>query len=85
MAAWKHYDFASQLSSWRPVEELSRQMQIAYEAGNKPAVADAFLRACAAAVSSPQVVVALALLKHSDNFQVSAAHPDDDREFVSVE
>lgn len=85
MAGWRHYNFTSKLSSWRLVAELSRQMQMAYETGNKPEVADAYLRACALAVSSLQVVEALALIKRSDDFRVSVTHPDDGREFLSAQ
>jgi hypothetical protein len=84
MAAWKHYDFTRELSSWRPVAGLGRDMQTAYESGDRLAMTDAFLRACAAAVSSPQVIAALELLERIADFRVSVRHPDNDREFVST-
>jgi hypothetical protein len=82
MAAWRHYDFARGLSSWQPVAGLGQEMQAAYEAGDRPAVGEAFLRACAAAVSSPQVAASLELLERSGDFRISVAHPDDGHEFV---
>jgi hypothetical protein len=82
MAAWRHHDFTQELLSWQPVAVLGREMQAAYEAGERPTVAESFLRSCAAAVSSPQVVAALALLERADEFRVSVTHPDDGREFV---
>jgi hypothetical protein len=82
MAAWRHHDFTQGLLSWQPVAALGREMRAVYESGERPTVADAFLRACAAAVSSPQVVAALVLLERADKFRVSVAHPDDGREFV---
>jgi hypothetical protein len=82
MAAWRHYDFARELPSWQPVARLGREMQAAYEAGDRPIVAEAFLRSCAAAVSSAQVGASLKLLNRTGEFRVSVTHPDNGHEFV---
>jgi hypothetical protein len=83
MAAWRHFEFTRELSSWRPVAELGRQMQAAYDAGDRSQLAEAFQRACATAVSSPQVAAALARLRRAAGLRLSVAHPDDRREFVA--
>jgi hypothetical protein len=83
-SAWPHYDFAAGLPAWEPVAELGRQMANAYRAAGeagRPAVVEAYLRACAAAVASPLVQEALGALRHDSRFRVSVAHPDDGRQF----
>jgi hypothetical protein len=82
MAAWRHYDFTRASVAWQPVTELGREMQTAYERGQRSDVAEAFLRACAEAVSSPLVAAALGQLSRADAFRLSVTHPDDNREFV---
>jgi hypothetical protein len=82
MAAWRYHNITRELSSWEPVERLGREMQSAYESGDRRAVAEGYLRACATAVTSTKVVAALRLLERSSGFRVSVAHPDDGREFV---
>lgn len=83
-AAWPHYDFAAGLPAWGPAAELGRRMAGAYRAAaeeSRSAVAEAYLRACAAAVASPQVRAALDELRRDPRFRVSVAHPDDGRQF----
>lgn len=83
-AAWPHYDFAAGLPPWGPAAELGRRMADAYNAAGatgRPAVAEAFLRACTAAIASPEVQQALAALPRDPRFRVSVAHPDDGRQF----
>lgn len=82
MAAWRHHDFAHEMTAWRPVAGLGDEMRAAYEAGGGPEVAVAYLRVCAAVVSSAPVKAALEQLCRADGFRVSVAHPDDGREFV---
>ncbi len=91
VAAWRWFDFARDLTAWGPAAALGDEMRAAYEAddsdvasSDRPAVAAAFLRACAAALQSAQVGDALARLTRADGFRLSAAHPDDGREFVTL-
>jgi hypothetical protein len=84
MAAWRHYDFSQELTAWQSAAVLASEMKDAYYAGDRPNVADAFMAACADALSSPQVAEALELLGRSNDFRLSVAHPDDGREFVRV-
>jgi hypothetical protein len=84
MAAWRYYDFTEALSAWQPAARLGREMRAAYEAGDRPQVADAYLRTCARAVGSAQFTAALACLQRASGFRVSVTHPDDGREFVTV-
>jgi hypothetical protein len=83
MAAW-HYGFSEGLASWRPAAPLGSLMRAAYEAADdRRAVAEAFLRACAVAMTSPDVAAALESLVRVGDFRISVAHPDDGREFFS--
>jgi hypothetical protein len=84
MAAWHHYNFAAGLPSWQAAVELGREMRAGYEASERPAAANAFLGACAAAVSSREVGAALALLRRTSDFRLSVPHPDDGRDFVQA-
>ena len=85
MAAWEHYDFGSTLASWTPASNLSLQMREEYsEAGNfKAGVAEAYFRACAAAVGSDEVRRSLASRWLSDTFRISVAHPDTGEEYFA--
>lgn len=84
MAAWRHYDFASQLAAGRSFIPLGEQMRSAYyQAENRPRTAEAFLEACAVAVTAPPVTAALELLKREKGFRISVTHPDSNREFVA--
>jgi len=85
MAAWRYCDFAQDLPSWAVVSELGKVMRLAYEKGDRPAVADAFMQACATAVTSPAVRDSLAAFVCTDRFKLSVAHPDDGREFVAAD
>jgi hypothetical protein len=58
-------------------------MLAAYEAADdRRAVAEAFLRACAVAVTSADVAAAVESLVRVGDFRISVAHPDDGREYV---
>jgi hypothetical protein len=82
MAAWRHYDFTAGLPSWLLAGTLGRTMQAAYEAADdRRGVAEAFFRACAEAVATPEAADALELLERASGFRISVAHPDDGREF----
>ncbi len=84
VAAWDHYNFAIELPSWHPAAELGRRMANAYYSaadGGRQATVEAFLRACAAAVASPEVTQSLAALLRDPRFRVSVSHPDDGRMF----
>ena len=84
MAAWRFYNFATDLAAWGPAQILERQMSKAYYAdsdGDHSAIADAFFRACAAAAATPEVVAAIGLLNRDARFRISVLHPDDKREF----
>jgi hypothetical protein len=84
MASWRHYRFSEGLASWRPAAPLGCLMRAAYEAANdRRAVAEAFLRACAVAMTSPEVAAAVESLVRAGDFRISVAHPDDGREFFS--
>src|SRR5215218_7917717 len=50
MAAWRHYDFGSALASWRPAVNLASRMKEEYDGSgdSKAAVAEAYIRLCAA-------------------------------------
>jgi hypothetical protein len=86
MAEWEHYDFTCDQETGKPFEPLGQEMRSAYEqAEDKAGAAEAFLRACAAAVTSDQVTAALALMKRDVGFRVSVAHPDSDQEFVGAD
>jgi hypothetical protein len=84
MAAWRYFDFAQEFPSWKVVSDLGKRMRLDYEAGDRLAVAEAFMRACAAAISSKSVGDALAAFVRTDGFRLSVAHPDDRREFVGT-
>jgi hypothetical protein len=84
IAAWHHYNFGVGLASWGPSAELGRRMSGAYSAAvdrDKPAVAEAYLRACAAAVARPEMAEALGLVGYDQGFRISVAHSDTGREF----
>ena len=83
MAAWRHHDFARGSAAWLPTAVLGSEMRVAYVSGDRPAVAAAFLGACAAAVASEGVMDALGLFVRARGFRVSVTHPDDGREFAS--
>ena len=60
-------------------------MRAAYEAADdRRAVAEAFLRACAVAMTSLDVAAAVELLVRGGDFRISVAHPDDGREFFAA-
>jgi hypothetical protein len=83
-AAWHHYNFPVGLASWNAAVELGRPMGEAYRMaceGGRAATADAFLRACARAVASPDVAAALSSLECDPRFRVSVVHPDNGRLF----
>jgi hypothetical protein len=83
-AAWPRYDFAAELPAWELASDLGRQMADAYQAAGeaaRPATVEAYIRACAAAVASPQVQEALGALRRDPRFRISVAHPDDGRQF----
>src|SRR5262249_16777767 len=83
MAAWRHYHFTGGLAWWQRAAALGRAMRAAYEAaGDRGRVAEAFLRACARAMTAPQVAESVELLVRAGSFRVSVSHPDDGREFV---
>jgi len=82
MAAWRHYDFTDTLLSWHSVADLGREMQRVYQTGDRAAVAEAFLQACAVAVTSPHVKASLKLLNPTPSFRVSVMNPVDNRELV---
>jgi len=50
MAAWRHYDFGSALASWTPAVNLASRMREEYDGSgdSKAAVAEAYIRLCAA-------------------------------------
>jgi hypothetical protein len=82
MAAWRHFNCSAGLAAWQPAGTFGREMQTAYTtAADRKAAADEFFRACATAVSSPEVGTAVALLDTDSRFRVSVAHPDDGREY----
>ena len=83
MAAWRYFDFTRDLSSWQPASDLGERMKSAYENGDRRAVADAFFRACVAAMTSKVVRDALAVFVRIDDFRLSVPQPDDRREFVA--
>lgn len=86
-ASWTHFDFAADLTSWAAAEELCSRMREAYYAATGDethgATAEAFMRACADAVASPQARAAIELLNRDPRFRISVAHPDTGREFWS--
>ena len=85
MAAWRHYNCSAGLASWQPAGALGHQMRAAYEAAVHPAeVAEGFMRACARAAASPDVVAASELLQRAAEFRTSVSHPDDGREFFPL-
>ena len=83
MAVWKHFDFASGLSSWQHAAELAMQMRAAYEktAEDRAGIAEGYFRACAVAVASRVVQEALSRYDLRDPFKISVAHPDTGIEF----
>jgi hypothetical protein len=86
MAEWQHYDFACQLAAGKSFIPLGEEMRSAYyQAEDRPRMAEAFLKACAVAATTPQVTAALELLKREKNFRISVTHPDSNREFMVSE
>ena len=80
----RHVGFIDGLDLWRPACTLGRAMRATYEAASdRQAIVDAFLKAWAHAVASPDAVAAIATLDLVSGFRVSVAHPDDGREFYS--
>ena len=86
MAAWKYYDFASELAEWEPASKLSSSMREAYDRAetDRSVVADQFLRACAAAVRTAVVQEALTKYSLADTFRISVSHPDTGQEYVTT-
>jgi hypothetical protein len=86
LASWSHYNFGAGLASW-PIEKiLGPQMSEAYYLsadGDKKAIAELFLQACAAAADSPQVRTAIELFERDPKFKIRVAHPDNNREFYT--
>jgi hypothetical protein len=82
MAAWRFFDFARDFESWEAATALGQEMKSVYYSGDRPAVVEAFLGACAAAITSDVVVEALDGIARVDGFRLSVAHPDNGREFV---
>lgn len=83
MAAWRFFDFARDFESWQAATALGQEMKSAYDSGDRPAVVEAFLSACAAAMTSNAVGEALEGFTRAPGFRLSVAHPDNGREFVS--
>jgi hypothetical protein len=84
IAAWRHYNFADGSPAWAPTAELGRQMADAYyaaEESGRSATVDAFLRACAAAVASPEVQEAIRAMPRDQRFRISVIHPDNGTQF----
>jgi len=87
MAAWTHYDFQSGLAAWAPADALLATMRADYDAAGaeRAAVATAYLRAAAAAATSPAVRDALNTFPLSSAFRVSVTHADTGDEFAQPE
>jgi hypothetical protein len=82
MAAWRHYDFSAGRASWQPAAGLGGSMRAAYEAAaDRRAASEAFFRACAEAVATPEAAVAVESLRRAGDFRISVACPDEGREF----
>jgi len=82
MAAWKHFDFGSNLASWQAAADLASQMREAYYKSNDHAdVAEEYLRACADAVATPAVQQALSKYDLTDAFRIFVRHPDTDKQY----
>lgn len=87
IAAWTHYDFASESEPWQPAGELGQQMSELYYAtededdAGRVAVVESFLRACADAVGSPEVTAALNELTRDPRFRIFVRQPDSGQEF----
>jgi len=81
MAAWRFYDFASDLSCSHP--GLGSRMRELYETerGDKAKVAVEFFVACAKAVASKPVRDALAKYDLSGGFKIMIQHPDTGKEY----
>jgi hypothetical protein len=86
MAAWQYYDFACGLVAEKAFAALCKEMGSAYyQSEDRPEVVEAFLIACAAAVTTDQVAEVLGSLKQEKGFRISVTHPDSNQEFVGVE
>ena len=84
MAAWEFYDFIATSNSWvTSISPITAQMRSGYErAGKHRAVlAEAFLRASAAALAMPRVQAELSKYRVTGDFKISVPHPDRDLEF----
>ena len=82
IAAWKHYNFASEFSAWAPARILGSEMRKSYdESVNRKQKAEQFLVACANALSSPQVQTSVGRLPRSNTFRCTVPHPDSGKEF----
>lgn len=83
MAAWKHYDFGSVLSSWKAVLTLGSDMRTTYNNSeeDRALVAEQYLLACAAAVATKSVQEALSKYHLSDTFRIHVRHPDSEMEY----
>jgi hypothetical protein len=82
MAAWKHYHFGAGLKSWQAAGKLASQMRETYDKStDRPAVAEEYLRACAAAVATTAVQQSLSRYPMTDGFRIAVRHPDTDKEY----
>lgn len=83
MAAWRNYHFAERGLDWN-IDSLCDTMKTDYYSSeDRDAVAQSYLRSCAAALSDETVVRALRpLLLHND-FRLSVTHPDDGTEYCT--
>jgi hypothetical protein len=73
VAAWRYYNFSSGMASWDAAAQLGRLMSKAYYSAadsTKAINAEAFMRSCAVAVSSPEVGAALDSLTRDSRFRV---------------
>jgi hypothetical protein len=83
IAAWDHYDFAGENGPWPAGKELGKETSDLYHKADdaRESVVDAFLRASAAAVATPEVSAALNELTRDPRFQIWVLHPDTDQAF----
>lgn len=86
IASWPHYDFTREWEIWRTEadEVVGRQMSALYhdtEDDTREVLVEAFLRASASAVATPEVTDALNTLIRDPRFQIWVLHPDTGRQF----
>lgn len=86
IASWPHYDFVGVTEPWPVGKELGQQMADLYHDADDAkddirAVVEAFLRASAEAVATPEVTAALNELTRDPRFQIRVQHPDTGQEF----